>query len=169
MAGEESRSSSYQHQVVRVASHSVVPAGHKLCAALSATAEDLAELEALFAELEEKISGNGIPASPSAFVHKQVAAIRDALRQYPIGGPVALRRATRAMAADIRLDEDEIRHAAQAGDPPRSPPPVPHCRRPGIRPPKSRARLRSSAKQASCSSISAQRFQMRSPLPEQDA
>ena len=79
MAGEESRSSSYQHQVVRVASHSVVPAGHKLCAALSATAEDLAELEALFAELEEKISGNGIPASPSAFVHKQVAAIRDAL------------------------------------------------------------------------------------------
>lgn len=117
MAGEESRSSSYQHQVVRVASHSVVPAGHKLCAALSATAEDLAELEALFAELEEKISGNGIPASPSAFVHKQVAAIRDALRQYPIGGSVALRRATRAMAADIRLDEDEIRHAAQAGDP----------------------------------------------------
>lgn len=84
---------------------------------LSATAEDLAELEALLAELEEKIAVDGIPASLSAFVHKQIAAIRDALRQYPIGGPVALKRATRAMVADIHLDEDEIRHAAQAGDP----------------------------------------------------
>ncbi len=84
---------------------------------LSATVEDLAELETLLGELEEKIAMDGIPASLSAFVHKQVAAIRDALRQYPIGGPVALKRATRAMVADIHLDEDEIRHAAQQGDP----------------------------------------------------
>lgn len=84
---------------------------------LSATAEDLAALEALLEELEEKIALDGIPAALSAFVHKQVAAIRDALRQYPIGGPIALKRATRAMVADIHLDEDEIRHAAQSGDP----------------------------------------------------
>lgn len=84
---------------------------------LSATAEDLAELEALLTELEEKIALDGIPPSLSAFVHKQIVAIRDALRQYPIGGPIALKRATRAMVADIHLDEDEIRHAAQAGDP----------------------------------------------------
>lgn len=85
--------------------------------ALTATVEDLAELEGLLSELEEKIAVEGIPPSLSAFVHKQVAAIRDALRQYPIGGPVALKRAARAMVADIHLDEDEIRHAAQAGDP----------------------------------------------------
>ncbi len=84
---------------------------------LSATAEDLAELEQLLTELEGKIAVDGIPASLSAFVHKQVAAIRDALRQYPIGGPAALKRATRTMVADIHLDEDEIRHAAQQGDP----------------------------------------------------
>jgi len=83
---------------------------------LSATAEDLAELEALLAELEEKIAVQGIPASLSTFVHKQVTAIRDALRQYPIGGPVALKRATRTMTADIHLDEDELRYAAQVGD-----------------------------------------------------
>lgn len=84
---------------------------------LSATAEDLAELEALLADLEEKIAAQGIPASLSDFVRKQVAAIRDALRQHPISGPVALKRATRSMVADIHLDEDEIRHAAQQGDP----------------------------------------------------
>lgn len=83
---------------------------------LSATPEDLADLEALLVELEEKISVDGIPASLSAFVHKQVAAIRDALRQYPIGGPAALKRATRSMVADVHLDEDEIRQAAKAGD-----------------------------------------------------
>lgn len=85
--------------------------------ALTATSEDLAELENLLVELEARIAVDGIPSSLSTFVHKQIAAIRDALRQYPIGGPVALKRATRAMVADIHLDEDEIRHAAQAGDP----------------------------------------------------
>jgi hypothetical protein len=83
---------------------------------LSATAEDLAELETLLTELEEKAAAEGMPTSLSAFVHKQVAAIRDALRQYPIGGPVALKRAARIMVADLHLDEDEIRHAAQTGD-----------------------------------------------------
>lgn len=85
--------------------------------ALHATTEDLVELEALLAELEKKVEVDGIPASLAAFVQKQVAAIRDALRQYPIGGPAALKRATRTMVADIHLDEDEIRQAAQQGDP----------------------------------------------------
>lgn len=85
--------------------------------ALNATAEDLAELEQLLTELEEKIARDGIPASLADFVHKQVASIRDALREYPIGGPIALRRAARAMMTDIRLDEDEIRQAAESGDP----------------------------------------------------
>lgn len=80
--------------------------------ALHATTEDLVELEALLAELEKKVEVDGIPASLAAFVQKQVAAIRDALRQYPIGGPAALKRATRTMVADIHLDEDEIRQAA---------------------------------------------------------
>ncbi|MFT7773239.1 hypothetical protein [Roseateles sp.] len=82
-----------------------------------ATADDLAELEQLLAEVEGKVAVEGIPESLAVFVRKQIAAIRDALRQYPIGGPVALKRATRAMAADIHLDEDEIRQASQAGDP----------------------------------------------------
>lgn len=84
---------------------------------LAATAEDLVELEHLLAEVEEKVAIEGIPASLAEFVRKQIAAIRDALRQYPIGGPVALRRAARTMAADIHLDEDEIRQSSQGGDP----------------------------------------------------
>lgn len=84
---------------------------------LAASAEDLQQLEELLADLEEKARSEGIPPSLADFIHRQVAAVRDALRQYPIGGPVALRSATRQMAADIALDEDEIRHAARDGDP----------------------------------------------------
>ena len=84
---------------------------------LAATLEDLAELESLLTELQVKAGGVGFPRSLTAFVEKQVQAIREALRQYPIGGPAALKRATRSMMADIQIDEDEIRTAAQSADP----------------------------------------------------
>jgi hypothetical protein len=85
--------------------------------ALTASVEDLRQLEELLTDLESKAGAEGVPPSLSDFIHRQVAAVRDALRQYPIGGPAALRSATRKMAADIALDEDEIRHAARGGDP----------------------------------------------------
>ncbi|MEH0166786.1 hypothetical protein ABT392_10460 [Paucibacter sp. JuS9] len=83
---------------------------------LTATAEDLSELERLLDELEDRISAEGFPATLFIFIGKQISAIRSALRQFPIGGPVALRQATRAFMADVHLDEDEIRESAQRGD-----------------------------------------------------
>lgn len=84
---------------------------------VTSTTEEVAELSSLLTELEEAAAQPGIPTALAQFIRKQVEAIKTAIRLFPVTGVAPIRAAARTMAADIRLDDDEIRAAAQQGDP----------------------------------------------------
>lgn len=79
-------------------------------------ADDLQELGKLLDELEERLASPGVPPDLVRLIQKHAAAIRSAIFAYPVQGPASIRRASRAMIADIHLDEDEIRRAAETGE-----------------------------------------------------
>lgn len=85
--------------------------------AVTSTPEEVAELSGLLDELEEAVAKPGIPVALSQFIRKQIDAIKTAVRLFPVTGIAPIRAAARAMAADVHLDDDEIRTAARQGDP----------------------------------------------------
>lgn len=84
---------------------------------VTSTTEEVSELTGLLQELEEAVAKPGIPVALAHFIRKQIDAIKTAVWLFPVTGVAPIRAAARAMAADIRLDDDEIRAAAQDGDP----------------------------------------------------
>lgn len=82
----------------------------------TSSSEEVYELAGLLKDLEETLEKPGIPAGLAQFIRKQVDSIRKAVWLFPIAGVAPIRAAARAMAADIHIDDDEIRAMAQRGD-----------------------------------------------------
>lgn len=82
----------------------------------TSTSEDVSELAGLLMDLEGALAKPGIPAGLAEFVRKQVDSIRKAVWLFPVAGVAPIRAVARAMAADIHIDDDEIRAMVQRGD-----------------------------------------------------
>ncbi|WP_304350097.1 hypothetical protein [Comamonas testosteroni] len=74
-----------------------------------ATAESMAELQALVAELEAALQSQGIPPHFKQYARGLLDSLRSAMSMWPIQGEAPLRNAVRKAVADAQFEEDVLK------------------------------------------------------------
>lgn len=74
-----------------------------------ATAESMAELQALVSELETALKSQGLPPHFKQYARGLLDSLRNAMSMWPIQGEAPLRNAVRKAVADAQFEEDVLK------------------------------------------------------------